>query len=504
LYKITTALALAGILSGCELGGAWAEGKRELAPAVLVVRQPPADAAVAGLAGGESLLPRPFAPPDGSEARPFPTLRAALEAAPPGALLRVEEGIWRERITIARPVVLLGRGPTRTRLMPEGGMPVVEVRGADHVELYGLSIEGGAVGISYVGGSGHRLENVSFRDSWQAGITGRGAQIFIVGGELAGVGRGKGGRGIDLEGGSLEAHKLILRAAGRRGIVLQGAKGLLVDLDVQNSGLSALQATDGADVRVLRGRFEGQSGAALYAGGARLSVEGAEVRGDEYAVIGFRDAELAISDSKLSDYSVAGVALVGSRGVIQRCRIGGAGTEAAISITGKGSTPVALIDNRIHDTGAMGVHLTNSSVVARGNIVTGTRLDRDKEMGDAFYAIESELQLDRNVLRGNAGNGVTIVRSKVRMSGNDLIGNGRSGVLLLDRSNVTATGNLFERNARAGVELAEQSRATLSRNRFALNPGYDIDAGCGRGSRGVLDLDSDNTFAAPPRQRACE
>jgi hypothetical protein len=97
---------------------------------------------------------------------------------------------------------------------------------------------------------------------------------------------------------------------------------------------------------------------------------------------------------------------------------------------------------------------------------------------------------------------VTLVRSQIRMTGNDLIENGRSGILLLGRSRATATGNLFDRNG-TGIELAEQSRARLSRNRFGLNPKYDIDAGCEQGLRGVADLDPDNTFAAAPRQHAC-
>jgi hypothetical protein len=499
LLKFIAAAVVVALCGACEMTGAWAGEHHDPAAQVLFVRQPPADAAAAGLA---PMLAQPPVTADGSEARPFATLRAAIKAAGPGALLRIEEGIWRERLEITRPVVLLGRGPGRTRIVPEGGLPAIEVRGADRVEIRGLSIEGAAVSISYWGGTGHRLENVSLRGAWQTGIVARGARLVILGSELADVGKGKMGRGIDLEGGSLEATNLILRAAGRRAIVLHGSRAVLTDLDVQGSSLAALQVTDGAEVRVLRGTFIGQGGAALYAGGARLLVEDAEVRGAEYAVIGFRDADLFISGGRFSDYRVAGVALINSGGTIQRCRIGGSGTEAAISITGKVKKPVALLDNRIHDSGAMGVHVTSSSVLARGNIITGTRLDRDKDMGDAFYAVESDLVVDRNVLRGNAGSGVAIVRSQLRMTGNDVIDNGRSGVLLLGSSRATASRNLFEGNS-TGVELAEQSRASLSRNRFGVNPKYDIDAGCERGLRGTAVLDSDNTFAGTARQRVC-
>jgi hypothetical protein len=498
------AAVLCAFCGACELGGAWADEKRELAPVVFRVRQPPADLAAAGLAGAP-LLAQPAAAPDGSEARPFPTLHAALEAAPAGALLRVAEGVWRERLSIRKPVVLIGRGAGRTRIVPaEGGRPAIEVRGADRVELRGLSIEGSAVAIWFEGGTGHRLENVELRGSTKAGLVGRGAEIAWAGGEVNDVGGGKEGRGIDLDGGSIEARRLALRQAGRRAVVLHKARGLLEDLSVRGSTLSAVQATDGADARVVNGDFEGMGGAALYAGGARLSIQGARVRNDEFGVIGFRNAEISVLDAELTDYRVAGVAMVNSHGTVQRTTIGRGGTEAGISITkSDGKVPILLVDNRIHDPGTMGVHITESAVTARGNTITGARLDREKDMGDAFYALDSDLILESNVLRGNAGSGVATLRSKVKLSGNGFIGNGRAGVLLLDRSRGMATRNLFERNARAGLELGEQSRARLVQNHFAGNTRLDIDVGCGKGLAGVAEVDAGNTFAEPIRRRIC-
>jgi len=111
----------------------------------------------------------------------------------------------------------------------------------------------------------------------------------------------------------------------------------------------------------------------------------------------------------------------------------------------------------------MGLHVTESSVVARGNIITGTRLDHERDMGDAVYAVESELRLEKNIMRGNAGSGVATAALEVTLSGNDLIDNGRSGMLLLDRSRAEAKATHRPQRA-AGVEVAEQSKATLSGN----------------------------------------
>ncbi len=88
----------------------------------------------------------------------------------------------------------------------------------------------------------------------------------------------------------------------------------LEDLDASGSGLAAVQATDGAEVSVLRGIFEGVGGAALYAGRARLRVEDARVSHDDFAVIGNRGSELTVVGGELTDYRVEGVGMVNSHG----------------------------------------------------------------------------------------------------------------------------------------------------------------------------------------------
>ena len=500
----TIAVALLALSSACEVGNSWADaGHREVAPAVLLVRQPPAEVISSALM--PQLLEAPQAPKDGSDARPFASLSAALSLAPPGALLRVEEGIWREKLVVTRAVVLMGRGAGRTRIIPPDGTRIaVDVEGADHVQLYGLSIEGAAVGVQFLGGAGHRLENVDLHDFGEAALLGRGAEISMSASSVREVAGGTSGHGLDIEGGALEVRRVSFKDAGRRAIVISGATARLEDLQVTGSAVAAVQALDKADVHVLRGEFEGQGGAALYAGSARLSVEDARIRHSEYGIIAARGSELSAIGDEITDYRVAGVALVKAHGTVQRTRIARGGTEAAISITiADGKTPVLLVDNRIQDPGTMGVHVTGSSVTARGNTITGARPDREKDMGDAFFIIESNLVVEENVMRANSGSGIASIRSTVRLDGNGFIGNGRAGLLLLDRSKATATGNLFQRNALAAVELGEMASATLSRNRFEGNARFDIDTGCGEGLTGTAELQPGNTFATPVRRRVC-
>jgi parallel beta-helix repeat protein len=432
---------------------------------------------------------------DGSAARPYSTLREALAAAPAGALLRVGEGEFREQLIITRPVALVGQGAGKTRIVFEAGV-VVEVR-AERVELRELSIEGGETCLAFQGGLGHRLAGVELRGAREVALLGRNAQLAFTGGLIHEVGNKESGRGIDIDGGSIEARQIVFRTAGRRTIVLHGARGLFEDLDVRGPSLAALQATGGAEARVVRGIFESLSGAALYAGASQLRVEDAKVRHAEYGVIGFRGAEVVVRGGELSGYSVAGVALVNSHGSVSEATFAGGGSEGAISITrADGDSPVVVNDNRIRDPGPMGLHVTESAVTVRGNSITGARLDREGDMGDALYAMDAQLVVENNVMRGNAGSGVACVRCKVLLTGNGFIENRRAGVLLLDHSKGTASGNLFTRNSAAGVELGEASKAELSRNRFSDNTRYDVDSGCGPGS-GSASLDVE------VRQRPC-
>jgi len=484
-------LAVLAACAACDLAGARAGQARDVAPALLVVR-PPAAGEVAS------------APPDGSQERPFPSLRTALAAAPPGALILVAEGVYREPVMITRPVVLLGRGAGRTRIVAEGSDAIgVEVRATDHVQLRGMSIEGGAACVAFAGGS-HRLQKVELRGCTEAGLLGRGARIELISSEISDVSGGRSGRGIDVKGGGLQARDVSLVGAGRRGIVLDGASAVLEDVEVRWSSLSALQATSGADVQVIGGVFEGFGGAALYAGGAKLRVEGARVSRGEYAVLGYRGAELAVSGGELTDYSVAAVAMVNSHGSVVGATIARGGTDAAIAVTkSTGKKPVLVADNRISTPGTMGLHVTESALIVRGNTITGARLDAEKDMGDAVYAVDSTLDVEQNVMRGNAGSGVAVLRSSVRLSHNGFIENGRAGLLLLDRSRGAATDNVFERN-KAGVELGEQSRANLAQNRFFGNLFLDVDSGCGKGVRGVALIGGGNlAMAGTLRQRSC-
>jgi hypothetical protein len=458
-----------------------------MAPAVLFVGPP----------GGSG------EPADGSGGKPFPTIAEAVRAAPVGALLRIAAGTYAESLVLDKAVVLAGAGAARTRLVgPAGtGAPVVRVRGAARVELRDLALEDAPGGVDVDGGA-VRMERVVIRGVAGWAVVARDAEVAFLDGQVLDVQGGKKGVAVGIDGGSLEMRRSVLRRSGRRGIEIRRGRGLLDAVEVTDSSLAAVQVLDGAEVTIEGGRFERIGGAALYAGAAKLVVKRAWVSKAEYGAMGFRGAELELRDSEFSDTRVASVGLVRAHGLIDHCVLARGGSDAAVAITNASGT-VRLLANRIVQPGPLGVHVTQATVIATDNSITGASLDREGDMGDGIYALDADLSLERNDLRANAGSGITTTRSRVRLMRNRFTSNGRAGLVLLDRSSASANHNRFEGNRGPGVQVGELSAATLLGNRFSGNDAYDVDPICGGG--GSVDVRGGNAFLGPAQpRRSCE
>ncbi len=477
------------LVAACEATPPWwahTAKPREIAPAVIFVAQAGPDQTSAASA-------------DGSAEKPFSTVGEALRAAPAGALVRIAEGTYPEALVIDRPAVLAGAGAAKTRLVARPGQtgPVVRIQGDARVELRDLAVEHAAVGVAVDGGA-VRLQRVALRELAESALVARDAEVAFFDGEVLAIGAGARSVAVQIEGGSLEMRRTVLRRSGRRAIEIRRARGLLDAVEVSDVQLAAVQALDGAEVTIEGGRFERIGGSALYAGAAKLIVKRASVSDAEYGAVGFRGAEVELRDSEFSDTRIASVGLVRAHGLVDHCVLARGGSDAAVAIT-EASGTVRLVANRIVQPGPLGVHVTHATVVATDNSIAGASLDREGDMGDGIYALDADLLLERNEVRGNAGSGVTAARSRVRLLRNLFTSNGRAGLVLLDRSSASANHNRFEGNRGPGVQVAERSAATLLGNRFSGNLAYDVDPVCGGG--GSVDVRAGNTFLGPAEQR---
>ncbi len=77
----------------------------------------------------------------------YPSIMAAVEAAPDGAVVEVKPGRYTETITINRPLVLRGPGGGAAQLVGDGLDPVIEIIGTINVAVEGLVVSNGRVGI---------------------------------------------------------------------------------------------------------------------------------------------------------------------------------------------------------------------------------------------------------------------------------------------------------------------------------------------------------------------
>jgi hypothetical protein len=462
---------------------------REVRPSVLFVSARPGEPSDGGAA-------------DGSAARPFATVGQAVRAAPSGALIRIGEGTFPQTLVIDKSVALVGVGPGKTRLVGAGEKSTaIQVNGDVRVEVRDLAVEHAATGLEATRGA-VRLQNVSLRELSESALDGHDAELAFEDGEILDVGDGMTGVAVRIDGGSLDMRRSVMRAAGRRAIEVRRARALLDSMDVSYSALAALQAIDGADVAIEGGRFAWFGGSVLYAGGATLKVHRAAVSHGEYALVGFRGAHIELRDSELADTKIANVGLVRASGLLDHCVLARSGTDGAVAVTESTGT-VRLLGNRIVAPGSLGVHVTHATVVMKENSIVGVHLDRERDLGDAVYAIDADLSLEGNEMRDNAGSAVTATRSRVQLLKNRFIRNGRAGLVLLDRSSASANENVFDRNLGPGVLIAERSAATLLANRFSGNVGYHVDAVCDGG--GSVDVGAGNTFqgAAVPNH-ACK
>ena len=83
------------------------------------------------------------APSDGSEEAPFTTIQEAIDAAPPGAVVRIAEGTYAEDLALHDAVTLAGGCPERVVVSGSStGLAALWVASADGVVVRDLAITG--------------------------------------------------------------------------------------------------------------------------------------------------------------------------------------------------------------------------------------------------------------------------------------------------------------------------------------------------------------------------
>lgn len=104
---------------------------------------------------------------DGTRAKPYASIQAAVSRARPGDFIRIEPGIYREHVlftnktsgTAAAWVVLAASDPLKTLIVGSSPAPTIDLHQAHHIEINGLAITNTGTGDCLFGrgGTHHRI-----------------------------------------------------------------------------------------------------------------------------------------------------------------------------------------------------------------------------------------------------------------------------------------------------------------------------------------------------------
>jgi nitrous oxidase accessory protein NosD len=150
---------------------------------------------------------------------------------------------------------------------------------------------------------------------------------------------------------------------------------------------------------------------------------------------------------------------------------------------------VLLAENVVTGSGAVADN-GNGIVVSRetrGAVVMANRIERSAAAGILVERAATDLAISGNQLSGSGRDGLIVYESgDIDIVGNGIVGSGRSGIRVRASDGVRIVGNVVESNARAGVDAHDWTGAarepndeerplirptvvTVSGNRFAGN-----------------------------------
>ncbi|GEM_PF-2341423 len=448
---------------------------------------------------------------------PYPTLESALRAASPGCTIVLLSGEYRENVVIRKKVRILPRSEVTFVYFTQGNpggppfavfaaearpviltaadpdRPALEIR-AQGVEVRGLRIRGGSVGVLVKNTQNVRLAKNRIENALQAGIALVNAQrVAVTGNEVSQSAVGllvENSHGNALHGNRLRgnARGMVLvnsranrvtrnavEASGEIGVLLQNAhENELRDNAIARNpeGLTIVSSTRNA----LRGNR-------LERNGKPLRVEGdspehyVHAIGTDNAIDG-RPVLYLVNQKNVkvtARHRPAYLALVRSEGVVVEGVALPPGSQGILLI----ETRRSILRNVVVPQAEVGVYALSS----RENTFEGLRIERPRTDG----------------IRLENAHGNRIARSAV-------VGAGRYGVLLVRSEGNVLSENQIRESREAGVYLKESRKARIESNRLEGNwVGIYIERGGGhtvvrnwiRGSQfGIfLQASSGNGFA---------
>jgi hypothetical protein len=190
-------------------------------------------------------------------------LQAALDAAPPGAVLHLRPGLYAGPLVLRRPVTLIGPAT----IVVGTDRPAITIT-ASKVNLADISVIGGETGIFITRATSVRLENVRVAGAVRRGIDVSQASVQLHRCQVVdlispfawgiGVVNSMGWAPSTIEG--------CMVAGGQEGIVSHASTVFIKDNEVRSTTLRAISVTEMSQGDVDQNRIEQVVGTGLYCG----------------------------------------------------------------------------------------------------------------------------------------------------------------------------------------------------------------------------------------------
>ncbi len=422
--------ALPKLGGGCEVVGD--PGAVTVSEPTETCGTPPSDAVfVDGSYGG---------PSDGSSARPFQTVAAALAVA--STTVWIGAGVYREDLLPDKPIALAAACPSKVTIQGVAAPAAITVRAG---AVRGLSVTGPRRGITVDGAKGALVEDVRVHDTGELAIAARNGSVVTI-------------------------RRAVIERATEAGIAAAGGTTTLADVVVRDIRAAATLPGDGilatgdnatraaGALTVTRALIERVAGGGVSVQGSAVDVSGSIVRraafgvGHERFVIG-TPSRIKVSSSLIEDTTGQGIVANQTALELDGVTVRRATLGVAIFGPHAGFLP-SLRRVTVEHARRRGISVVDGGATLESVLVRGTQIDNGEGCGvcasPSDKGLAPRLRATRVVLVDNAIGGLSLLDADAEVLRALIARNGTLGVSVANGA--AKLGELIVRDTRSRAD----------------------------------------------------
>lgn len=461
---------------------------------------------------------------DGSRAKPFSSIGAAVAVAAEGSTIAVGAGTYKESVVLTKPMTLQGRCAAMVEVQPAQDQQALQLFGgssAAKVRVRGLTARGGRLTVGVGKGANVEIEHLWVVDGAVLGLhaTGKLTQALVSRSVVADtVPHGlNGGMGVGANGGAhLTLQEVRVHRNAGAGLVAEEAgtriTGSAVRCDdtrpdaTKSHGIGALTQS-GAVIALRSARLHGNrlAGVAAQLAGAHAQLVATLIDGTRaqekdgtrgVGVLVQSGASAQLVGVRISDNQTAGVlvTLAGAKLEATALIVDGTRPQPVDGVNGVGvaaqvGASLTLRDVRLSDNRQAGLDVSGAGTLVQASrvLVASTLPSDDNPASGVNVTTGARLALQGARVSGSVGYGLSVVSAASVIEATDVLIDQTEGRALDGRlgygavaaigGHLRLTGVRISRSAAAGLVVSDGARVTargllVDRGRGRLLDGY--------------------------------